>query len=80
MSSTPPKQFYNLQSLNGFGVQILSGNRLVWNVIGNNSSGDTFGISGILFYTAPSIPPVGVQTSMGNIGDTTLGTLRTYNS
>lgn len=42
-TSTSP--FYNRVALADFDLKILAGDRLVWNVIGNNTLGNTFGIS-----------------------------------
>jgi hypothetical protein len=56
---SPPRAFYDKQETGEASLTILEGERMVWNIIGNDTSGDTFGISGILcktFAGPPCIP------------------------
>lgn len=80
MKQATPAQFYDRESVSDFELQINSGDRLVWNVIGNDVTGNTFGISGILYSTLPASTPSGVQVSVGSIHASTVGTFRTYDA
>lgn len=80
MKQTVPAQFYDRESVSDFVLQINSGDRLVWNVIGNDPNGNTFGISGILYSILPTTTPSGVQASVGSIQTSTPGTFRTYDA
>lgn len=78
MKKTPSSAFDSRISTTDFDLRITSGDRAVWNVIGNGTSGTTFGISGIVYSTLPSTTPPGTQTQQGMITNASLGTFRKY--
>ena len=78
MKHTPPSAFDERISTTDFEFRILSGDRVVWNVIGNGASGETLGISGIVYTTLPGDLSQGVQAQQGNITGTSLGMFRKY--
>lgn len=80
MNEIPPKSFDSRISTPNFTLNIMSGDRAVWNVIGNEDLvGTTFGISWILYRTAPSTVTPWVQSQVGNIDISSMGTFRKYN-
>jgi hypothetical protein len=78
MKNITPTAFDDRISTSDFELRILSGDRIVWNVIGNGASGQTFGISGIVHTTLPDTLPQGVPVQEGSITGTTLGIFRKY--
>ena len=78
MKNSTPNAFDDRISASDFELQILGGDRIVWNVIGNGASGQTFGISGIVYFTLPGTLPQGVPAQQGNITRTSLGMFRKY--
>jgi len=78
MKLASPVSFYDRVPTTDFEFHILSGDRVVWNVIGNGASGTTYGISGILYTAIPATVPTGAQVQQGSVGMDSLGTFRQY--
>lgn len=72
--------FYDRKSVTDFGLDIKNGDRIVWNIIGNDSTGSTFGISGILASMMPSPVPSGTQFQLGTLSKASPGNFRTYSN
>lgn len=73
-----PAAFYNLVPTTDYEFSIMSGDRVVWNVIGNDTSGATYGISGVLYSTIPNPIPAGIQAQQGVVSGSAFGNFRQY--
>jgi hypothetical protein len=80
MNEPVPKAFDSYLPISNFVLKILGGERAVWNIIGNETNGNTFGISGILYTTLPSTIPLGVQAQQSTVTMSSLGAFRKYNA
>jgi hypothetical protein len=78
MKGTPQKAFGSRVSTPDFSLNIVSGDQAVWNVIGNDTTGATFGVSGILYSVLPSAVSPGIQAQQGTLSMSSLGNYRTY--